>query len=205
MNPRTFLPHKLDLGAFINEQATLQGQVPVADLTRLASGLAQDLDLKPLAPVTWSAQGRLVPQRGGSAQLWLDLHAEGNLPWECQRCLQHVFIPVSVDHSIRFVADEAKAAELDAESEDDVLALSRQFDVLALIEDELIMAQPIVPRHDECPTDVQALMQSGLVAPDGTPVAEIPEDESSGEDGAPASGDRPNPFAVLAALKKGGS
>jgi uncharacterized protein len=199
MNARTFLPHKLDLGAFINEEARLEGQLPVVSLTRLASGLAQDLDLAPLDPLSWWAEGRLVPQRVGGPQLWLDLHAEGSLPWECQRCLQPVFIPVEVDHTVRFVADEATAEELDGESEDDVLAISRQFDLLALIEDELIMAQPIVPRHDTCPTDVQSLMQSGLVAPDGSAV-----DESADEE---AVSDKPNPFAVLAALKKekGGS
>lgn len=195
MNARTFLPHKLDLGAFINEESRLEGQLPVVALSRLASGLAQDLDLTPLAPLTWWAEGRLEPQRAGEPQLWLDLHAEGNLPWECQRCLQPVFIPVTVDHTVRLVADEATAAELDADSDDDVLAISRQFDLLALIEDELIMAQPIVPRHGECPTDVQSLMQSGLVAPDGTPVAETSDEDSAT--------DKPNPFAVLASLKKG--
>lgn len=194
MKARTFLPHNLDLGAFINEESSLEGEAPLATLTRLASGLAQDLDLSTLAPVRWRAQGRLVPQRVGGPQLWLDLHAEGDLPWECQRCLQPVFLPVVVEHSIRFVVDEQAAADLDAESEDDVLALSRQFDLLALLEDELIMAQPIVPRHDECPIDVSALMQSGLVSPEGLPVdeADLVQDE-----------ERPNPFAALASLKKG--
>lgn len=194
MNARTFLPHKLDLGAFINDESRLEGHVPVAELTRLVSGLAQGLDLSSLTPLAWWAEGRLEPQRVGSPQLWLDLHAEGALPWECQRCLQPVFIPVAVDHTVRFVADEDTAAKLDAESEDDVLALSRQFDLLALIEDELIMAQPIVPRHDQCPTDVQSLMQSGLVAPDGSSVDETAPEHVDTE--------KPNPFAVLAALKK---
>ncbi|MES2092096.1 MAG: YceD family protein [Pseudomonadota bacterium] len=195
MKARTFLPHNLDLGAFINEESSLEGEAPLATLPRLASGLAQDLDLSTLAPVRWRAQGRLVPQRAGGPQLWLDLHAEGDLPWECQRCLQPVFLPVVVEHNIRFVVDEQAAADLDAESEDDVLALSRQFDLLALLEDELIMAQPIVPRHDECPIDVSTLMQSGLVSPEGLPVdeADLAQDE-----------ERPNPFAALASLKKGG-
>ena len=197
MNARTFLPHNLDLEAFINEQACLEREAPLVALTRLASGLAQDLDLSGVAPVRWRAQGRLVPQRVGGPQLWLDLHAEGELPWECQRCLQPVFVPVLVDHSVRFVADEQAAADMDAESEDDVLALSRQFDLQALVEDELIMSQPIVPRHDECPIDVAALMQSGLVSPEGLPVDEAELAQAEG------SADRPNPFAVLAALKKG--
>ncbi|RZI83192.1 MAG: DUF177 domain-containing protein [Rubrivivax sp.] len=196
-----FLPRKLDLGAFINEQLRLEGQVPVSELTRLASGLAQELDSTPVAPVSWWAEGRLVPQRAGDPHRWLDIHAEGDLPWTCQRCLQPVFIPVEVERSIRFVADEATAAQLDADSDDDVLAISRQFDLLSLVEDELIMAQPIVPRHDECPTDVESLMQSGAVSPEGLPVDDLPDDEAA-EDGEGGTGKRPNPFAVLAALKK---
>ena len=37
-------------------------------------------------------------------------------------------------------------------SEEDLLALSREFDLHELIEDELLMALPVVPKHDECPT-----------------------------------------------------
>ncbi len=57
----------------------------------------------------------------------------------------------SVDRSFRFVADEDTAAALDDEAEEDVLALSRSFDLLALVEDELLMALPVVPRHEVCP------------------------------------------------------
>ncbi|MDE2400875.1 MAG: DUF177 domain-containing protein [Burkholderiales bacterium] len=203
MKERLFSPHKLDVGAFIKEQSQLDGAVPVAALTRLASGLAQSLDLKSLAPLHWSAQGRLVAQRVGEPQWWLDLHAKGDLPWECQRCLQPVFIPIEVDHSIRFVVDENTAADLDADSDDDVLAVSRQFDLLALVEDELIMAQPLVPLHEQCPVDMTPLMHSGLVSPEGVAIEESHDDHAEGEGGE--SGDRPNPFAVLAKLKKDNS
>lgn len=104
---------------------------------------------------------------------------------------------MAVDHSIRFVKDEAAAAELDADSEDDVLALSRQFDLMGLIEDELIMALPIVPRHEHCPTDVASLMNAESEAlPPGT------EPEQAAEGQATTASGRPNPFAVLASLKK---
>jgi uncharacterized protein len=79
-----------------------------------------------------------------------------------------------------FVDDEAAAAELDAESEDDVLVSSAHFDLLALVEDELLLALPIVPRHDACPAPLPA-----------------PSDDLSEEP-------RANPFAALAALKRGG-
>ena len=101
---------------------------------------------------------------------------------------------MAIERSIRFVADEAAAAELDADSDDDVLAVSRNFDFFELLEDELIMASPIVPRHERCPTDVERLMRADdAVAPD------VGEGETAA---APA---RKNPFAILAQLKKGES
>ncbi|MBI2734717.1 MAG: DUF177 domain-containing protein [Aquabacterium sp.] len=197
MKARTFAPRKLDIEAFIESGETMQGQLPLTDLARLAQELAKDADAAALPPISWSATGRQVAQRVGGPQLWLDLKAEGQMAMECQRCLHAVTMPMLVDHSIRFVKDEAAAAELDADSEDDVLALSRQFDLMDLIEDELIMALPIVPRHDQCPTDVARLMSADTEAlpPGGVP-------ESADEAQATTASGRPNPFAVLASLKK---
>jgi uncharacterized protein len=197
MTSRTFAPRKLDIAAFIESGELMEGALPVVELTRVAEGLAKDVDLGSLPPVTWSVQGRQVAQRVGGPQLWLDLSAQGELAWECQRCLHAVAEPIEVHCSIRFVKDEAAAAELDADSEHDVLALSRQFDLMALIEDELIMAQPIVPRHDVCPTDVASLMRDKDL--DEAPA----EGEAGASDaGATTASGRPNPFAVLASLKK---
>ena len=60
-------------------------------------------------------------------------------------------MPVSVDRAFRFVSDEALAAIQDEQSEEDVLAASRSFDLIALIEDELLMELPLAPRHETCP------------------------------------------------------
>ncbi len=201
MKTRSFVPEKLDIQAFIEEGATLGGELPVAALPRVAAGLMPGLDLASLPAVRWSAQGRVVPQRVGGPQLWLDLQAEAVLEWECQRCLHGVREPLAIDLQIRFARDEAEAIRLDAESDDDVLALERHFHLLALLEDELIMAQPLVPRHDVCPTDVEALMHDESETPvPGAPAQSVsPTDES---DASGTAGQKPHPFAALAALKK---
>lgn len=69
-------------------------------------------------------------------------------------------------------------------SDDDVLALTHELDVHALIEDELLMAIPLIPRHDAMPRT------RPLVSSD------------AGFDAAQA--DQPHPFAGLAALKAQG-
>jgi uncharacterized protein len=206
MKARTISPRNMDIGVFIESGEPLTGSHAPAELERLASGLAQDLDLAELPALTWAAQGRAEAQRVGRPHLWLDLRAEATLAWTCQRCLHPVTEHIEVERSIRFVEDEAAAAELDADSDDDVLALSRHFNLVELVEDELIMAQPIVPRHDVCPTDVTALMRDDTLVGEGAEAlpAAADGDAPAAVDEVPltASG-RPNPFAVLAALKKG--
>ncbi len=101
---------------------------------------------------------------------------------QCQRCLSPVLTSVRAQQSFRFVADEATAAALDDEAEEDILVISRDFDALALVEDELILSLPLVPLHDMCPE----LLPTTAVDPEFEMAAE-----------------KPHPFAVLAGLKKG--
>jgi len=103
------------------------------------------------------------------------------VPLVCQRCLSPVDSLLSVDRWFRFVADEATAEAQDEESEEDLLVVSRDFDLRALIEDELLMEIPVMPAHDVCPTPVQL--------------------SSSDEDFKAAEEAKPNPFAVLGALR----
>ena len=120
---------------------------------------------------------------GGQPEVWLHLEVSAGISLECQRCLRPAAKTLAVGRSLRFVADEAAAAELDAEMDDDVLVLTRALNLQELVEDELLLALPIVPRHDVCPQPLQV---------SGAEPAEQPEP-------------RQNPFAALEALKRGRS
>jgi len=176
---RSFLPRSLDVAAFARAEGTLAGEWPTAELTRLADFGAPELPAAAWPPVRWRVAGRVTPVLGGEPEVWVSLTVEAQVHQTCQRCLQPAAIDLRVDRPFRFVHDEAQAAELDADSDDDVLVLSRRFDLQEWVEDELLLALPIVPLHEACP------------APLPLPVEE--EDEA-----APA---QPNPFAVLQALK----
>lgn len=171
-------PQHLDVLAFARDACHMQGEGVLADWSRLASEQFGDT----LAPgaVNWQVDGRTVSQSGGADQIWLDLHASVQLPMQCQRCLTPVLETVEAKRSFRFVADEATAAALDDEAEEDILVISRDFDALSLVEDELILSLPLVPLHEICPETV--------------PMSAVdPEFEVAAE--------RPNPFGVLASLK----
>lgn len=198
MKPRQYQPRKIDIGAFIDTEVPLDGLSPLSDLPRMAEGVPPEVALDTIEPVSWQALGRRVPQRVGEPQRWLDLSAHAHLPWVCQRCLQPVVLPVAFERSIRFVADESLAAELDADMDDDVLVTSRSFDLLDLVEDELIMASPLVPRHEVCPQPPKMSVSD--------PGVDDEEADDASEGAGGEAGSRKNPFAVLAQLKKvGGS
>jgi uncharacterized protein len=174
---KQFSARRLDVKSFAEEAAVLTGQEPVREHARL---LAETQGRGAEAPVTWSATGEVRQERHAAPQVWLHLKAGANLSLTCQRCLAPVEVPVAVDRSFRFVADEETAAAEDDRCEEDVLALGRSFDLLELVEDELLMELPIAPHHETCP-----------------PVQVVLQDE--GFEGSSARHE--NPFAVLGQLK----
>lgn len=175
-------PRAIDLPALCRSGETLRGEWPQADMARLAGSLAAALPEAP--PVRWSATGQWRPVAGGEAELWLHLLASTTVPLQCQRCLQTLNEALHVDRRLRFVRGEAEAARLDEVADEDVLELPPRLNLHALIEDELILALPLVPRHERCPAPLPLRLTEGTDAP--------------GE--APA----PNPFAALAALRRRG-
>ncbi len=177
---KTFDPRRLDIKAFAQAGAELQGQSPLTQWSRLLD--EQMAGARPEGhSVRWHLLGRMTPVTGGPARIGMTLSAEVDLPMQCQRCLTLVVETVQAEREFVFVADEATAEAMDDESEEDVLVISRDFDALSLVEDELILALPLVPRHEICPQTL--------------PVDAVDE-------AFEAASQRPNPFAALAALKK---
>ena len=166
----------VNVRALCQEAATLQGRWPLSTLTRLAQSLFEP----PTGDVTWAATGQEVPAPGGEPELWMELQAHATVTLQCQRCLKAVRQALAVDRRLRFARSEQEAEKLDEDLEEDVLALQPRLDLRDLAEDELILALPLVARHEgTCPE----------------PLPQPAADDTAGE--PPAA----NPFAALAALK----
>lgn len=166
-------------------QAFAQEGVPLIETSLLQNmeRLAKESQgLQPDSVVNWQANAELRPGAGAEEDVWLHLQAKTSVPLTCQRCMGTVAVPLEVDQWYRFVASEDIAMAQDDESEEDLLVMEPQFDLLAVLEDELLMALPLVPMHDECPV---------------APVLRTGEDALTAE-----AAEKPNPFAVLAQLKK---
>ncbi len=99
----------------------------------------------------------------------------------CQRCLEPVVLPIHSECDYAVVNEGASSQHLPKGY--DVLEVGEDpLDLLALVEDELLLALPIVPLHD--PEICQP--------PVGPDEPEPSEDEVT----------RSNPFSVLAQLKR---
>ena len=175
-------PTHLDVKAFAHSASAIVGHDLLSKYERLmheTQGLVADRMLN------WSARGELRMAEADAQQVWLHLTVDVSLPLTCQRCLSPVDMKVAVERSFRFCDSEEAAEAQDAQAEEDVLALSRDFSLPGLIEDEVLMALPVVPRHETCPVEVKL-----AVSDPGFDTALIEER---------------NPFAVLAKLQGGKS
>jgi uncharacterized protein len=195
----TFKPESFDPRAFAQastqEGASLQAEWSQTDVLSKMQRLSEDLCAQTAqnAPnwpeeevfVRWQAAGYLHERMGSEPQVWLRLALEAALPLQCQRCLQPMIESVAFERDFRFVADEQTAEAQDDESEEDLLVYSKRFDLLALIEDELLMSLPIVPKHELCPE------------PPKLSVSDAAFEQA-------LSAVKPNAFAVLGSLKKDG-
>ena len=172
---------RLDVHAFALAEGTIQSVDPLDRFDRLSDEVVEDIEIG--VSVAWRCSGEMRFDASGNSVPWMHLEATGVLPLRCQRCMGHVEEMLEVDRWYRFVADEVSAEREDENSEEDVLALEPRPDITQLVEDELLMALPLVPMHEVCPVAVS--MKAGSL-------------HDLADEGSP----RENPFAQLASLKK---
>lgn len=173
---------RLNMPAFAKEGEPLIAITPLDKFERLAAELREPV---PDSTVSWQADAELRSGSGSEEDIWLHLQAKTAVTLTCQRCLAAMQAPIDVDQWYRFVATEEIAMAEDDESEEDLLVMEPQFDLTAVLEDELLMALPLVPMHEKCPV--------------------APKLSAGADEVDEATEEKPNPFAVLAQLKNSNS
>ncbi|MBS0324165.1 MAG: DUF177 domain-containing protein [Proteobacteria bacterium] len=155
----------IDSLEFAREGRRQAGQVAVRDLARLADQL---VDFS--GALAWCLQG----ERTRDGEHLLHLNVEGDLGLRCQRCLGALRFQLQVVSTLRLIKPGATWPEDDLEDDSaDAVDAEREMALLPLIEEEVLLALPIAPRHERC-----------------SPPAPADKEQE------------PSPFAVLAKLKK---
>lgn len=169
------LPENVDPRRLATQGAAYSGTVDLAKLGRLSEAL---LD------ATGQAEFSIEFYRDNRKRARIKGLVKADLVLECQRCLGAMIYPVDAGLDLAVVKVPEEADTL-PESCDPVWVEEDTLRLLDLVEDELILAIPQVPRHEEhaCSIDWN------------NPADEVQDEQ---EDDL---SDKPNPFAVLAGLK----
>ncbi len=160
------VPSRLDIKSLATASTRLAGCDLLQNYPRLVAELP---GLEPDAQVQWTAMFDSRTGADGHAQPWLALGLKTSLPQTCQRCLNDFAHAVDVTYTFRFVLTEKEAEAADDESEEDLLVLSKQFNVAELVEDELLMAIPLIALHETCPMPVKMSVQDADFEAASTP------------------------------------
>ncbi len=135
----------IDSQRFAEEARTLTGRVVLSELSRVGG---QILSLS--EPLDYA----LVGSRE-DGKLFLDLTASARVGLQCQRCLGELSYELKLAGRFLLVAEGAPWPDDElADDRYDAIPGSTNMDVIALIEDEVLLALPAAPRHDVCDVPV---------------------------------------------------
>lgn len=145
---RSLVGFVVDTLEFAREARSLEGVVSVASLPRLLDLLAETG--QPLGELSCSMVGR-----SGRDGHWLHLRVQGHIDLTCQRCLGAMPFVLAVDTELQVIGPgetwpdeelEDGATHLGA----DAIAAEEAQLLTDLIEEEVLLALPIAPRHENC-------------------------------------------------------
>lgn len=132
----------IDSLAFAREAGSLQGELLLAHLPRTHDWLAE---------TGGAVAYRVDAASGERGQPQLKIEVDGVLQLRCQRCLEAMEYPLRLSSCIELVSGEADITQEELEDDSkDFLHAQQELDVVALIEDEIILALPFAPRHENC-------------------------------------------------------
>lgn len=167
------IPHYIEPYKLVDRNATFSGNIPLTNLPRLHEALATDK-----ADIGVD----VILHRGEQQQVLMTVTLNAVVQLICQRCLDVMSFIMNKQYNYMFVHSRYEQVMLPDGYDTLDLKVKDPFDLRALIEDELLLALPIIPMHesDEC--------QQPAALNEPEPI----EDE----------GVRSNPFSILAQLKR---
>jgi uncharacterized protein len=158
----------IDTLDFVRNTRTHHGKIKLDGFVRLQDYLSD-------------SQGKLEYKVSGTldknGKPIIQVTIKGTINLHCQRCLDGLAHVLDIQTAILLVENESELSRLDGTESVDGILTASDTDVLALIEDEIILSLPISPRHREDECSASELTNSYAIG-------------------------KKHPFAMLATLKK---
>lgn len=165
------MPDQLVIDAldFARSSKALQGSITLSDLGRLSDYLTSSA-----GELAYTVIG--LPDECDGPMLKITV--SGIIGLNCQRCLETIEHALNVKTALFLARNEDELSRYDEDIFVDAIYASNELDILALIEDEVILSLPVSPRHEDAGCHL------------------------SGETGIREAAAREHPFTVLASLKR---
>ncbi len=127
---------------FARCRGRMRGAVLVGRLERLVDALSEST-----GELAWEVVGWV----GADGKAMLRLQVSGSLALTCQRCLESLRWPCELVTQFVLVPEGSEWPEGDLEDDGvDAIPASTAMAMLPLLEDEVLLALPAVPRHEIC-------------------------------------------------------
>lgn len=165
------LPQRVEPFRWAEQGRQLRGPLSIAEMQRLAPLLRSrkgDINVQ----LQFGIDEQRIP--------YLQGRVTGDLEVTCQRCLGSVAFPVDVELSLGLVKSESEGDRL-SDRYEPLVVEPGSMSIAAIVEDELILALPIIARHSE-------LEACG---------AQVPFERGLWQDEDKVPAERVNPFSVL--------
>ena len=166
------LPIEVNPFRLIEQRRILKGTVALQAMPRVCE---QVLSVKDDFVVT------LEFTHSASQLPMIKCYVEGAVELECQRCLEPITWVVNTESEVVLTTSDTDRQPED-EGYEVYIVEDEHLPLLAFVEDEVLLALPTVPRHEDC-APFKPLREAELPTPSGQE-------------------DKPNPFAVLKDWKK---
>lgn len=137
------VPEQVDAWRMVETRRGFAGRAPLAALTRLRDSL-EDAEGEVRFALDFGIDTLQVP--------YVDLDIETALPLQCQRSLRRFLQPVRIRQRLGLIRQESDEAALPADCEPLLVPADGMLRPAELVEDELILALPVVPVSPDAET-----------------------------------------------------
>jgi uncharacterized protein len=140
-SPEPRVPEVLDAWRMVAARRSFEGTLPLSSMLRLRDALCAD----PFKDGEGAVSFALEFDRDSLQVPYVELRIDAALPLECQRSLQRFLHPVTLVQRLGLIRDEADEAGLPEGYEPLLMPDDGMLRPAELVEDELILAVPVVP------------------------------------------------------------
>lgn len=130
----------IDALDFVHSGKSLQGNIPLLSFERLRDYLANSA-----GELAYLVTG-LLDERDRPT---LKISVSGIIDLNCQRCLEKIEYALDVKTALLLARNKDELSRYDEDIFMDAIYASNELDILALVEEEIILSLPISPRHED--------------------------------------------------------